>query len=84
MGEAFDAAKPLHWTSSGLALGIVSAALAAALAAAGARGRAHQEPYAWASPLRRLHSGHIGDYVVWLLAGITLLGALVLPGVLAG
>ncbi|MEV6197831.1 hypothetical protein AB0M19_36220 [Streptomyces sp. NPDC051920] len=80
MGEAFDAATPLHWTPSGLLLGIVSAALAVA----GVRGRAHQEPYAWTRPLRRLHSGRIGDYVVWFLAGITLLSALALPGVLAG
>ncbi|MFF2364560.1 complex I subunit 5 family protein [Streptomyces sp. NPDC058122] len=84
VGAAFYAAKPLRWTPSGLILGIISAALAVALAAVGARGRAHQEPYAWTRPLRRLHSGHIGDYVVWLLAGITLLGALALPGVLAG
>lgn len=34
--------------------------------------------------LRRLQSGHIGDYVAWLLAGAALLGALTLPGVLGG
>jgi multicomponent Na+:H+ antiporter subunit D len=26
-------------------------------------------------PLRTVHSGHIGDYVAWLVAGVTLLGA---------
>jgi multicomponent Na+:H+ antiporter subunit D len=27
-----------------------------------------------AAPLRALHSGHIGDYVAWLVAGVALLG----------
>jgi multicomponent Na+:H+ antiporter subunit D len=27
--------------------------------------------------VRRAHSGHIGDYVAWLLVGLALLGALV-------
>jgi multicomponent Na+:H+ antiporter subunit D len=27
--------------------------------------------------LRALHSGHIGDYVAWLLVGVAVLGALV-------
>jgi multicomponent Na+:H+ antiporter subunit D len=27
------------------------------------------------SPLRALHSGHIGDYVAWLVAGVALFGA---------
>ncbi|WP_267958793.1 hypothetical protein, partial [Streptomyces sp. NRRL S-146] len=35
-----------------------------------------------ALPLRRLQSGHVGDYVAWLLVGTSLLGALALPGVL--
>ncbi|MEU0246567.1 hypothetical protein ABZ192_19980 [Streptomyces sp. NPDC006235] len=35
-----------------------------------------------ALPLRRLRSGHVEDYMVWLLVGITLLGAPALPGVL--
>ena len=26
-------------------------------------------------PLRVVHSGHIGDYVAWLVAGVALLGA---------
>jgi multicomponent Na+:H+ antiporter subunit D len=26
------------------------------------------------APLRALHSGHIGDYVAWLVAGVALLG----------
>jgi multicomponent Na+:H+ antiporter subunit D len=36
----------------------------------------------WALPLRRLQSGHIGDYVAWVLVGAGLLGALALPGIL--
>ncbi|MFC0843209.1 hypothetical protein ACFH04_41665 [Streptomyces noboritoensis] len=47
-------------------------------------GPAPAEPHRWAEPLRRLHSGHIGDYVAWLPAGTALLGALALTGVLTG
>ncbi|MBB6417731.1 hypothetical protein ACIBQ5_25885 [Streptomyces massasporeus] len=35
-----------------------------------------------ALPLRRLPSGHVGDYVARLLVGTSLLGASALPGVL--
>ncbi|MGW2786016.1 monovalent cation/H+ antiporter complex subunit F [Streptomyces populi] len=84
VGRAFGTAEPPHWTVSGLVLGLVPTALAVGLAAAGVRGPARPEPYGWTKPLRLLHSGHIGDYVVRLLAGITLLGALTLPGVLTG
>ena len=38
----------------------------------------------WALPLRRLQSGHVGDYVAWVLVGAALLGALALPGVSGG
>jgi multicomponent Na+:H+ antiporter subunit D len=84
VGDAFGAHEPPHWTAAGLVLGSASAALAAGLAVAGVRGPAGRQPYSWTKPLRRLHSGHIGDYVVWLLAGTALLGALGLPGVLTG
>jgi multicomponent Na+:H+ antiporter subunit D len=30
--------------------------------------------------LRRLHSGHIGDYVAWLVAGVTAVFALLRTG----
>ncbi|MEU7166716.1 complex I subunit 5 family protein [Streptomyces morookaense] len=64
------------WTPTGAGLGLLSAALATGLAALAVRralptGR-------WSAPLRRLHSGHVGDYVVWTAAGIGLLSALVL------
>ncbi|MEU9192274.1 complex I subunit 5 family protein [Streptomyces hundungensis] len=73
-----------HWTPLGVLLGLASAALGAGLAAAAVRGPAHREPRPWTEPLRRLHSGHVGDYVAWLLMGTALLGALALPGVLTG
>ncbi|MEU3825668.1 complex I subunit 5 family protein [Streptomyces sp. NPDC029080] len=72
----------VHWTVHGVLLGVVSAALAVALAAlAVTRPRWVAAP-GWAVPLRRLQSGHVGDYVAWLLVGATVLGALALPGVL--
>ncbi|MEU0005195.1 complex I subunit 5 family protein [Streptomyces sp. NPDC006314] len=74
----------VHWTRHGILLGVASTVLAAALAGlAVTRPRWVAAP-AWAGPLRRLQSGHVGDYVAWLLAGVTVLGALVLPGVLGG
>ncbi|MFE9450929.1 complex I subunit 5 family protein [Streptomyces sp. NPDC006739] len=74
----------VHWTLPGILLGLLSTALAAALAAlAVTRPRWVAAP-GWAQPLRRLQSGHVGDYVAWLLVGATALGALALPGVLGG
>ncbi|GGU06264.1 complex I subunit 5 family protein [Streptomyces violascens] len=86
VGRTFDAdaAHAPHWTPTGVLLGLASAVLAACLAGAAVRGSASQEPYAWTKPLRRLHSGHIGDYVAWLLVGTALLGGLALPGIAAG
>ncbi|MFJ9905549.1 complex I subunit 5 family protein [Streptomyces sp. NPDC101152] len=72
----------VDWTGSGVLLGLLSALLAVALAAfAVARPRLLAVPD-WALPLRRLQSGHVGDYVAWVLVGAALLGALALPGVL--
>ncbi|MEU7412217.1 proton-conducting transporter membrane subunit [Streptomyces sp. NPDC042638] len=72
----------VHWTLHGVLLGVASAVLAVALAAlAVTRPRWVAAPD-WAAPLRRLQSGHVGDYVAWLLVGVTVLGALALPGVL--
>ncbi|MEU9479029.1 complex I subunit 5 family protein [Streptomyces sp. NPDC048191] len=73
-----------QWTAHGVLLGLVSTALAVALA-----GLAVTRPHwtaapEWGRPLRRLQSGHVGDYVAWLLLGATALGALALPGLLGG
>ncbi|MFD9820160.1 complex I subunit 5 family protein [Streptomyces violascens] len=86
VGRTFDpeAFHAPHWTVTGVLLGIASAVLAAGLSGAAVRGPASHEPYAWTEPLRRLHSGHIGDYVAWLLVGTALLGGLALPGIAAG
>ncbi len=80
-----------NWTALGLALGFTSAALAVGVAAAGlyseplarragALGRAATSAFA---RLRQLHSGHVGDYVAWLMTGMAALAALVgLPALL--
>ncbi|MEU6777396.1 complex I subunit 5 family protein [Streptomyces sp. NPDC046759] len=73
-----------RWTAHGVLLGLAATALAVALA-----GLAVTRPHRtaapdWARPLRRLQSGHVGDYVAWLLLGSAVLGALALPGVLGG
>ena len=73
------------WTPAGIALGLLSAALAAGVAALAlwaprlpewsrAAGRALAGPL---RGLRRLHSGRIGDYVAWLFLGTSVLAALV-------
>lgn len=48
-------------------------ALAFGIAVLGIRGHVPR-----AAVLHRLHSGHVGDYVAWLLAGVTLFGILLL------
>jgi multicomponent Na+:H+ antiporter subunit D len=78
------AVTPVHWTASGVLLGLVSTALAVALAGLAVARPGQPAVRAWTLPLRRLQSGHIGDYVAWVLAGAALLGALALPGVLTG
>jgi multicomponent Na+:H+ antiporter subunit D len=74
----------VHWTPAGVLLGLVSTLLAGVLALLAVT---RPEPFAvpdralW---LRRLQSGHVGDYVAWVLIGTTVLGALTLPGMLGG
>ncbi|WP_328732949.1 complex I subunit 5 family protein [Streptomyces caniferus] len=68
---------PPHWALSGVLWGLLATALAAACALLAVRRPVRQEPARRADPLRRLHSGHVGDYVAWFLAGVTLLAALV-------
>ncbi|MFJ6087775.1 complex I subunit 5 family protein [Streptomyces sp. NPDC092369] len=79
-----EATPPPHWTLAGVLLALTSTVLALGLAALAVAGpRPFGEP-SWTAPLRRLQSGHIGDYVAWMLVGTTLLAALALPGILNG
>ncbi|MFF3515663.1 complex I subunit 5 family protein [Streptomyces sp. NPDC002573] len=73
-----------HWTAAGVLLGLASTALALALAALAVSRPEVLGARPWTLPLRRLQSGHIGDYVAWFLVGTVLLGALALPGILTG
>lgn len=71
----------VHRTPAGVLLGLVSTLLAGVLAVM------RPKPFAApdrALPLRRLQSGHVGDYVAWVLVGTTVLGALTLPGMIGG
>lgn len=75
----------IDWTTTGVILGLVSSALAVGVAATGwyaetVRRRLHSvlPPFQRSlAGLRTLHSGHVGDYVAWLLVGVVTLGALV-------
>ncbi|WP_406460346.1 complex I subunit 5 family protein [Streptomyces sp. NBC_01622] len=78
------AAPSPHWTPAGSLLGLTSTLLALGLAALAVRRPEPLGAKPWTVPLRRLQSGHIGDYVAWMLLGTTLLAALALPGVLNG
>ena len=76
------------WTGSGIGLGFASALLAVAVAAAGIWGQALRRRVRATRAvagvarvplgvLRRLHSGHIGDYVAWLMVGLAVLGGFI-------
>ncbi len=73
------------WTVTGVALDLVSAALAVLIAGAatvGARPLARaQEAVRFAAPalrgLRQVHSGHVGDYAAWYLVGLAALAAFI-------
>ncbi|MEU6848119.1 complex I subunit 5 family protein [Streptomyces sp. NPDC046716] len=85
-GRAFgvpEAAAP-HWTPAAVLTGVLSTACAAGTATLAERRAAPSEPYAWTGPLRRLHSGHVGDYIAWFLLGTAALAGLALPGILGG
>jgi multicomponent Na+:H+ antiporter subunit D len=75
--------EQLRPSTPGVTLGIVSTVGAVVLAAvalravrlpAGLSSRTGAAVYGVASPLRRLHSGHIGDYAAWLLLGTVVFG----------
>jgi multicomponent Na+:H+ antiporter subunit D len=73
------------WTASGVGLGLLSSALAAVFALTALYrdrlpdlvGTLLQPVIAALRGLRALHSGHVGDYVAWLVVGVAVLGALV-------
>jgi multicomponent Na+:H+ antiporter subunit D len=69
-----DTAESTRWSASAVLTGVGSALLAVAVAAAAlgaGKLRAAVTPALVRAihPLRRLHSGHPGDYVAWLAAG---------------
>ncbi|MGW2635964.1 complex I subunit 5 family protein [Streptomyces sp. NPDC001348] len=78
------AAAAVEWTPAGVLLGFLSTLLAVGLAARAVARPGRATAPDWVRPLRRLQSGHVGDYVAWLLLGTSLLGVLALPGVLGG
>ncbi|WCE01346.1 complex I subunit 5 family protein [Streptomyces sp. HUAS 31] len=69
-----------HWSPAGVLLDLVATALALGLAALAVTRPGWLAAPRRALPLRRLQSGHVGDYVAWVLVGATVLGALALPG----
>jgi multicomponent Na+:H+ antiporter subunit D len=80
---AIEAASAYSAPASAYLYSGVTAAGALAVAALGLFGHRIQGPAARGAtragrglivPLRALHSGHIGDYVAWLVAGVALLG----------
>ncbi|MFG1664519.1 complex I subunit 5 family protein [Streptomyces sp. Y7] len=68
-----------HWSPAGVLLDLASTALALGLAAVAVTRPGLLAAPRRALPLRRLQSGHVGDYVAWVLVGATVLGALALP-----
>lgn len=78
-----------HWTTPGVAYGLLSAALAVGIALAAIHRRSLPAAVRRAGRtlrpafgvLRQVHSGHVGDYVAWLLLGVVLLAASLLPAI---
>ncbi|MEE4546894.1 complex I subunit 5 family protein [Streptomyces sp. V4-01] len=70
---------PDVWTATGALLGVLSAALAVLLAVLATRRppAQHRTLRAAARGLRRLHSGHLGDYLAWLALGVAALCAVI-------
>ncbi|HWE66079.1 MAG TPA: proton-conducting transporter membrane subunit [Acidimicrobiales bacterium] len=85
--SARPAAVPgMGWSGKGIGTDVASALLAVGVVAAGLYGRA-AAPSRWLfravarafRPVRRAHSGHVGDYLAWVVSGSGLfLGALAL------
>jgi multicomponent Na+:H+ antiporter subunit D len=85
-----DNAVPSGWTVSGTLLGAASAALAVATACAAlfryrlpSPGRRVTEgARKTVSALHTIHSGHIGDYITWMVVGVAGLAVLLTPPLL--
>ncbi|MFB7511240.1 proton-conducting transporter transmembrane domain-containing protein, partial [Streptomyces broussonetiae] len=89
LGHPATPASPMPdvgWSAEGVLLALASTALAVLFAAAAVWGPALRSPLAGRAaalcegvgrrvvvPLRRLHSGHLGDYVAWLAVGVAVL-----------
>jgi multicomponent Na+:H+ antiporter subunit D len=63
--------SPAPWTVTSVLSGAFAVALAFAVAVLGIRGYVPR-----VALLHRLHSGHVGDYVAWLVAGVAVFGLL--------
>ncbi|WP_330334259.1 hypothetical protein OHS33_33955 [Streptomyces sp. NBC_00536] len=76
-GHAGAPGAATGWTSEGVALGLTSAVLACLCAGAALFGRtghtARHSAAAALRPLRRLHSGLLGDNLAWLTVGMAAL-----------
>lgn len=83
-GAGRTAAGPADWDASGVLLDLLSAALAVGVAALAIWFRVVvRRPFVGEgarrllSGFRYLHSGHIGDYVAWLMVGLVVLAVFV-------
>lgn len=68
------------WTASSVLVGLLGPALAVLVAVAAVRGLGTAMESRLAAPLRMirgLHSGHVGDYIAWQIAGAAVLGGVV-------
>ena len=74
-----------NWTGLGLVLGFLSALLACLIAGAALYGRSVvdrllpllRSAYRPIEFLQRLHSGHVGDYVAWMMMGMTVVAGFI-------
>jgi multicomponent Na+:H+ antiporter subunit D len=65
---------PSPWSGTGWVL--LAVALAVAFGAVAVRHRPHRVVRPVMSLLHRVHSGHVGDYVAWLAAGVAIFGSI--------
>jgi multicomponent Na+:H+ antiporter subunit D len=73
------ALSTVEWTTTGVLLGLLSTGLAVAIALVSLYPRSvAARPFrSTMTVLHGLHSGHIGDYIAWLMVGIVGLAALI-------